>query len=90
LEFISLFYPQNEAKLYDEFVDFPSWFSTLSIQDNAVSYSDQKKIEAEELLKSKKKPEETQEKPTTEVPQTKETITVEAPPQAQTEANNTV
>jgi len=77
----------NEAKIYDEFVDFPSWFSTLSIQDNAVSYSDQKKIEAEELLKAKKKPEETHpEKPTTvtEVPQNNNQMVTEATPQTNT------
>jgi len=45
----------NEAKLYDEFVDFPTWFSTLSIKNDAVSYADQKRIEGEEALKGLKK-----------------------------------
>jgi len=37
-------------------VDFPTWFSTLAIQDDAVSYADQKRIEGEEALKGTKKP----------------------------------
>jgi len=45
----------NEAKLYDEFVDFPTWFSTLAINEDSVSYSDQKRIEGEEALKASKK-----------------------------------
>jgi len=45
----------KESKLYDEFVDFPAWFSTLSLNENAVTYSDQKRLEAEEILKNPKK-----------------------------------
>mmetsp|Transcript_16910 Transcript_16910/g.14800 ORF Transcript_16910/g.14800 Transcript_16910/m.14800 type:complete len:183 (-) Transcript_16910:67-615(-) len=44
----------NEAKQYDEKVDFPSWFSTLSIDENSISYSDQKRIEAEKILRGLK------------------------------------
>lgn len=40
----------EEAELYDQEVDFPSWFSTLSIQDKAIPYSEQKRLEAEMLL----------------------------------------
>jgi len=47
----------RESRLYDEYVDFPTWFSTLSIQGNAVSYSDQKRLEAEDILKNGKKAE---------------------------------
>jgi hypothetical protein len=42
----------TEAKLYDEFIDFPVWLSTLSNNANAVSYSDQKVLEAEQRLKN--------------------------------------
>lgn len=41
----------NEALKYDSLVDFPAWFSTLSIKENAVSYTQQKSIEAEKLMK---------------------------------------
>jgi hypothetical protein len=42
----------SEAKVYDEFIDFPIWFSTLSNKSNSVSYSDQKVLEAELRLKN--------------------------------------
>ena len=37
----------KDAKKLDEFVDFPAWFSTLSMDEKAVSYDEQKRIEAE-------------------------------------------
>eukprot|EP01016_Furgasonia_blochmanni_P042581 TRINITY_DN5663_c0_g1_i5.p1 TRINITY_DN5663_c0_g1~~TRINITY_DN5663_c0_g1_i5.p1 ORF type:complete len:831 (+),score=111.95 TRINITY_DN5663_c0_g1_i5:560-3052(+) len=40
----------TESKLYDFYVDFPTQFSTLSLNDDAVPYADQKKIEAEGIL----------------------------------------
>ena len=40
----------KDAKKLDEFVDFPAWFSTLSMDEKAVSYDEQKKIEAENLM----------------------------------------
>jgi hypothetical protein len=42
----------SEAKVYDEFIDFPIWFSTLSNKSNSLSYSDQKVLEAESRLKN--------------------------------------
>ena len=37
----------RDAKKLDEFVEFPAWFSTLSIKEDAVSYDEQKRNEAE-------------------------------------------
>jgi hypothetical protein len=42
----------KEAKIFDEFVDFPTNFSCLSIDEEAVSYADQKRLEAEQNLDS--------------------------------------
>ena len=42
-----------DAKKLDEFVDFPAWFSTLSCQENALSYEDQKKMEADKNCEGK-------------------------------------
>lgn len=42
-----------DSKKLDEFVDFPSWMSTLSINEQAVSYDEQKRIEAEMNLMGK-------------------------------------
>jgi len=42
----------NEAILYDEQVDLPTWISTLSSKESAISYGDQKRIEADFLMKS--------------------------------------
>lgn len=33
------------------YVDFPSWFSTLSMNENAVPYTAQKSTEADKLIK---------------------------------------
>lgn len=41
----------KEAEKYDLLVDFPSWFSSLSIDENSIPYSQQKSIEAEALIK---------------------------------------
>ncbi len=37
----------RDAKKLDEFVEFPAWFSTLSMKEDAVSYDEQKRNEAE-------------------------------------------
>ena len=42
---------KNEAVKYDNYVDLPTWMSTLSINPDSVQYVDQKRMEAEELLK---------------------------------------
>lgn len=47
------FMKKSEAEKYDELVDFPGQFSTLSINENAIPYSEQKRLEAEMLLANK-------------------------------------
>ncbi|KAL4496210.1 hypothetical protein ABPG72_012947 [Tetrahymena utriculariae] len=42
----------NEAIIYDENVDLPTWISTLSSREDAVPYGDQKEIEAEYLMRN--------------------------------------
>ncbi|EGR34097.1 hypothetical protein IMG5_024190 [Ichthyophthirius multifiliis] len=39
----------KEAEIYDENIDLPNWFSTLSAKENSVPYGEQKRIEAEFL-----------------------------------------
>lgn len=39
---------KDEALKFDEFVDFPTAFSTLSTKENALSYSDLKRLEVEQ------------------------------------------
>lgn len=41
----------EEANKYDEEIDLPTWFSCLSLEDDAVSFSVQKEIQAKELMK---------------------------------------
>jgi hypothetical protein len=41
----------QEADKYDFQIDFPSWFSTLSINENSIPYATQKSKEADFLLK---------------------------------------
>ncbi len=41
----------REAEKYDLFIDLPSWFSSLSIKENSVTYTQQKSIESEMLIK---------------------------------------
>ena len=41
----------NDAEKYDLLIDFPSWFSTLSISEDAVPYTLQKLYESEFLIK---------------------------------------
>jgi len=41
----------SEADKYDLFVDFPSWFSSISLHENSISYAHQKSIESDFLLK---------------------------------------
>ena len=41
----------KEAEKYDLFVDFPSWFSSLSLEDGSVGYMTQKTMESEYLIK---------------------------------------
>ena len=36
--------------MYDEHVEVPMWISTLSIDENSVSYHDQKLNEANEII----------------------------------------
>ncbi len=45
----------TQADKYDLFVDFPSWFSSLSIDKNSISYASQKSIESEILIEKEKK-----------------------------------
>lgn len=40
----------KEAQLYDEHIDLPMWFSTLSIDENSTDFHDQKKAEAQNLI----------------------------------------
>ena len=42
---------QREAEKYDFYVDFPSWYSCLSINEKAVTYAEQKVKEAEINIK---------------------------------------
>ena len=51
----------EEALKYDEQVDLPTWFSCLSIDEEAVSYSKQKELEAKRLLNGSTEIEETME-----------------------------
>ena len=37
----------QDARKLDEFVDFPAWFSTLSMNENSIGYDEQKRMEAE-------------------------------------------
>jgi hypothetical protein len=37
--------------MYDEYVDLPTWLSTLSTDPHSVPYGDQRKTEAEFLMK---------------------------------------
>ena len=43
----------SEAEKYDYLVDFPSWFSSLSIDENSIPYVQQKIVEAENIMKLK-------------------------------------
>jgi hypothetical protein len=43
----------NEAEKYDYLVDFPSWFSSLSIDEASIPYVQQKIVEAENIIKLK-------------------------------------
>lgn len=43
----------GEAEKYDYLVDFPSWFSSLSIDENSIPYVQQKIVEAENIMKLK-------------------------------------
>lgn len=40
----------SQAEKYDYLVDFPSWFSSLSIENNAISYAQQKQMEVDYLM----------------------------------------
>jgi hypothetical protein len=41
----------NEAEKYDLIIDFPSWFSSLSLNEKSVPYTVQKSLEAEKNIK---------------------------------------
>ncbi len=41
----------REAEKYDYHIDFPSWFSSLSVHPNSVSYTQQKAIESDMLIR---------------------------------------
>jgi hypothetical protein len=41
----------REAEKYDFYIDFPCWFSSLSMHPNSVSYTQQKAIESDMLVK---------------------------------------
>ena len=40
----------KDAKKLEEFVELPAAFSTLSMKEDAISYDEQKRMEAEMLL----------------------------------------
>lgn len=40
----------TEAARYDELIDFPAWLSTLSEDDKAITFAEQKRREAEQIL----------------------------------------
>jgi hypothetical protein len=41
----------SEAEKYDYNIDFPCWFSSLSIHPNSIPFTQQKSIEADMLIK---------------------------------------
>jgi hypothetical protein len=41
----------QEADKYDFYIDFPAWFSTLSINENSIPYAIQKSKESDFLIK---------------------------------------
>lgn len=41
----------EEARRYDEEIDLPTWFSTLSLDDNSVPYSKQKEMQTKIMMK---------------------------------------
>lgn len=41
---------QREAAKYDELIDFPAWLSTMSDDPKAVTFGEQKRREAEQIL----------------------------------------
>jgi len=41
---------QREASKYDELIDFPAWLSTLSEDPRAITYAEQKRRWAEQIL----------------------------------------
>jgi len=41
----------SEAEKYDYHIDFPCWFSSLSINPNSIPFTQQKSIEADMLIK---------------------------------------
>jgi dsDNA-binding SOS-regulon protein len=40
----------SEAARYDKLIDFPAWLSTLSEHPNAITFAEQKRREAEQIL----------------------------------------
>lgn len=40
----------TEAARYDELIDFPAWLSTLSEDAKAITFAEQKRREAEQIL----------------------------------------
>ena len=40
----------TEAARYDELIDFPAWLSTLSEDEKAITFAEQKRREAEQIL----------------------------------------
>ena len=50
----------KEAAKYDELIDFPAWLSTISEDPRAVTFAEQKRIEAEHILHDEEKRKEKQ------------------------------
>ncbi len=40
----------SQAAKYDELIDFPSWLSTLSEDERAITFAEQKRRESEQIL----------------------------------------